>query len=73
MEDGSWYLRILWRLPQLPKKKIQLFIRLGDYFYEKSQPKKSRFCYYKAKELADNIGAVYYRKKTVGKLNKIGF
>lgn len=72
MEDtGTWFLRLLWHLPQSPKKKIRLFIKFGDHYANKERNSLSRFCYNKAYKLADSIGAVHYLKKTQGKLNSI--
>ncbi|HHX01441.1 MAG TPA: hypothetical protein GX739_02090 [Firmicutes bacterium] len=71
MDSGPWYLRLLWRVPQLPKKKIRFFMRLGDYFLDKEDDAAARFCYHKAKELADSIGAVHYLKKTNDKLSNL--
>lgn len=72
MEDtGTWFLCLLWHLPQSPKKKIRLFIRFGDYYLNKENHLLSRFCYNKAYQLADSIGAVHYLKKTQNKLDGI--
>ncbi len=71
MESGPWFLRLLWRMPQLPKKKVRYFMRLGDYYWEKENDAAARFCYRKAQELADRIGAVHYLKKTNDRLSNL--
>ena len=69
--SGPWYLRFLWRVPQMPKKKIRVFMKLGDYFIAKENGAAARICYQKAQELADSIGAVHYQKKTNEKLSNL--
>jgi len=71
MDSGTWLLRVLWRFPQLPKKKIKLFIRLGDYFSAKGKHETANFCYQQVAELADQIGAIYYIKKLNQKNQKL--
>ncbi|HOB08061.1 MAG: hypothetical protein WAP20_05140 [Limnochordia bacterium] len=55
----------------MPKKKIRVFMKLGDYFIAKENGAAARFCYQKAQELADSIGAVHYQKKTNEKLSNL--
>lgn len=46
-------------------------MRLGDYYLEKENDAAARFCYRKAQELADRIGAVHYLKKTNDRLSNL--
>lgn len=70
MNMGKWLLSLLWIFPQLPKKKIRLFLKLGDHYQKKGKHELARFCYNKALDLAENIGAVHYLKKTNEKLSR---
>ena len=53
------------------KEKDPCFYEAGDYFIAKENGAAARFCYQKAQELADSIGAVHYQKKTNEKLSNL--
>lgn len=63
MDPDSFRLRILWGMPQLPKKKIKRFIQLGDEYRQKGDETMARHCYRKSLELAKSIRAVHLEKK----------
>ncbi len=70
MDPDSWRLKILWLWPQLPKKKIKLFIRLGDQHREKGNEFLAEYCYKKCMELAKSIQAVHCLKKIAERYNE---
>lgn len=63
MEPGSWWLKLLWHIPQLPKKKIKLFLKLGDRYQGQGKTHLAKECYERALMLADSVSAVYYIKR----------
>ncbi len=63
MDGDSWRLRILWWWPQLPKKKIRKFIKLGDEYFAKGNTALAAYCYERSWDLANSIRAVYFTKK----------
>ncbi len=63
MDPDSFRLRILWKLPQLPKKKIRKFIELGDRYRAMGHEPKAQLCYDRSLQLAKDIRAVHLMKK----------
>jgi len=63
MDPDSFRLRVLWRLPQLPRKKIRRFIAMGDKYRSLGNEAKAQLCYSRSMDLAKNIRAVHLTKK----------
>lgn len=70
MECGSWWLKLLWYLPHLPKKKIKMFVKLGDNYRKIGKEARARYCYQQALTLAGSLSAVYYIKKIEARFKK---
>lgn len=69
MDTEPLRLRLLWKWPQMPKRKIRMFIQLGDEYKAKGQDYLAEYCYRKSLELADSIRAVHLKKKIVKRVN----
>lgn len=56
-------LRFLWRLPKEPRKKIKVFVRLGDEYLKSGEEQLAQYCYSLSKGLAQEAGAIHLLKK----------
>ncbi|HHY14474.1 MAG TPA: hypothetical protein GX521_00200 [Firmicutes bacterium] len=56
-------LRLLWRLPGEPRKKIKRFLKLGDQFLARGEAKLAEYCYELSQGLAQEAGTVHLLKK----------
>jgi hypothetical protein len=56
-------LGFLWRLPKEPRKKIKVFLRLGDQYYQRGEEQLATYCYDLSKSLALETGAIHLLKK----------
>ncbi|HBG01105.1 MAG TPA: hypothetical protein DDW87_05970 [Firmicutes bacterium] len=56
-------LAFLWRRPQESRKKIKVFLKLGDTYLESGEPQLANYCYSLSKRLAEEAGAIHLKKK----------
>ncbi len=56
-------LRLLWRMPKEPRKKIKTFLRLGDAYLKRGEEQLANYCYDLSKGLAEEAGAIHLLKK----------
>ncbi len=56
-------LKLLWRLPQESRKKIKVFLRLGDEYDKNGEQQLANYCYGLSKQLAQEAGAIHLLKK----------
>ena len=56
-------LKVLWRLPKEPRKKIKAFLRLGDAYQQQGEEQLATYCYDLSKSLAQETGAIHLLKK----------
>lgn len=59
----KWRLKLLWRLPLEPRKKIKKFIRLGDDYLVRGERQLAEHCYNLSRQLAEEAGTVHLLKK----------
>ncbi len=56
-------LKLLWRLPGEPRKKIKRFLKLGDEFLTRGETRLAEYCYELSHGLAQEAGTVHLLKK----------
>ncbi|MCK9526539.1 MAG: hypothetical protein M0R49_11530 [Limnochordia bacterium] len=53
----------MWRLPKEPRKKIKVFLQLGDQYCQRGEKQLATYCYDLSKGLAQETGATHLLKK----------
>ena len=56
-------LQVLWKLPLEPRKKIKIFLKLGDDYLVQGERQLARLCYEISKKLAEEAGTIHLLKK----------
>ncbi len=56
-------IRVLWYLPREPRKKIKIFLCLGDEYDQLGEERLANYCYDLSKKLAQDAGTIHLLKK----------
>lgn len=56
-------LKLLWRLPGEPRRKIKRFIKFGDEFLHRGEESLAEYCYQLSRTLAEEARTVHLLKK----------